>query len=322
MKIYTGEELLGGEFTEPPKLIDKFLAKEQKVILLGDAKIGKSILSQQIAFAVTAGGKFLDEFDVLEKSDVLYVQAEGDMNETMSRCKMMAKEMPMDKGRLRWMYTSMLPMDRDDSVSNFIKHVKETAGTFAPKLIIIDPLYMMASTGSLSDDSVAIKIVTSLQVIKDHFGATILVNHHEHRPRRDEMGRAIHEGDGSIFGSFVWRANMDHVIRISKAGEQIRDINCDTQRSGKIIKNFKLELCQPDPLYFDIYVERATDREKEILRGLRRGEKKEKELEEDCEMPRSTAFRILRRLRNKKLVEHDPNSGAYSITNEGRKQIG
>ena len=247
---YTLKEIMENEIEETPPHIPGILWKQDNVVILGDAKIGKSLLSLQLALSLTSGERFLDQYEVLQPNKVLYVQAEGKMYETFSRVKKMIKEVPFQKDNLIWLYLPAIPMDREDSCQQLLKEI----GDFKPNIIFFDPLYMMATTGSLKDDDVAIKIVSNLNQIKNHFEATIILNHHQHRTKRDMKGATIEEGDDSIFGSFVWRAWPDHVMQFQKGkgGKFDRKLTCDTQRSGNVVEEMKLQLTQPDPLFFEV----------------------------------------------------------------------
>ena len=112
--VYTLDELIDSTIEETPVLIAGLLYEQDNLIVLGDAKIGKSLLSMQMAFSLTAGEHFLDNFPVKRPCKVAYIQAEGKMFETFSRTKKMTKEVPHKRGNLIWVYLPMVPMDRPE----------------------------------------------------------------------------------------------------------------------------------------------------------------------------------------------------------------
>ena len=298
---YTLEEIMENEIEETPPHIPGILWKQDNVIILGDAKIGKSLLSLQLALSLTSGKKFLDSYEVLQQNKVLYVQAEGKMYETFSRVKKITKEVDHVRGNLIWLYLPAIPMDKEDSCEKLLKEI----GDFTPDIIFFDPLYMMASTGSLKDDDVAIRIVANLNKIKTHFGATIILNHHQHRTKRDNHGSKIEEGDESIFGSFVWRAWPDHVMMFQKGrgGKHERKLTCETQRSGNVVEEMKLQLLQPDPVLFEI-IDSNTTSSNDVLKYI---ENKKEVGEEDLKekfrnVGEATLLRALRKLRLERKV--------------------
>jgi len=169
-KLYSLDEILDSDIEEPPALIPNLLYEMDNVIILGDAKIGKSLFTMQLSLSLTAGDTFLDTLDVVKPCKVLYVQAEGKMYETYSRTKKMVKEVPYKRGNMLWAYLPLIPMDQPTSAASFI----QLAGEFKPDVIIFDPLYKLASSGSLIQDDVANRIITNLDQIKYHFDATII----------------------------------------------------------------------------------------------------------------------------------------------------
>jgi len=310
-KFYTLSELLDSKITEPPSLVPTLLYEQDNVIILGDAKIGKSLFSMQLALSLTAGEYFLDTLKVTKPCKVLYVQAEGKMFETYPRTKRMAKEVPYKRGNLLWGYLPLIPMDKPDSAKQFI----QLLGDFRPDVIFFDPLYKLASTGSLVQDDVAIRIINSLDQIKYHYDATIIINHHEHRVKRKETGEIIDEGDNSIFGSFVWRAWPDSVLLLQKVRKQVGvlKLSCDTQRSASVVKELRLVLEQPDPLYFEI-LEDIGSTEHMLVKLI---EKQHPihwtKLVDITGLAKSTIHKALRRLRRAKKIKQLDEPGLYEV---------
>lgn len=251
--------MLEAVFDEPPFLIKKLLWEKDNVIVLGDAKTGKSLWTLQIACALTSGEDFLDEYKVSRKCNVLYVQAEGKMYESCARLKNMQRGVPSDPSLLRWLHVPHLPMDRPDSADRFKALVEENFGDFIPDVIIFDPLYMMVSTGSLKEDDVSRNVTANFNIVKTIYNCAIILNHHQHRPKKKKNSSAdIDEGDQSIFGSFVWRAWPDHILQWKKKNDVQRVLTCDTQRSGNVVNNVNIIFNQPNPLYFELDEDNKT----------------------------------------------------------------
>lgn len=257
-KIYSLGELIDNEYEEPPVIVEDLIWKGQNVLIIADAKVGKSVLLQQLALAISSGTPFLDKFEVPLQQKVLYVQAEGTIYETSSRIKRMVKEVDHDRNKLKWYYTPTLPMDREDSVEKFVDRVAQTVDEdgkpFKPDVIIFDPLYPMATTGSLTADDVGTRIVNNLNSLKDYYDSTNILIHHQHRSKRNDRGETIHEGDDAYFGSYVFKAWPDTMLHMAKkkgkGSEFKRTLSCGTQRSGKTSSSIELEMIQPDPLLF------------------------------------------------------------------------
>lgn len=230
-------------------LIDRILWERQVVIMLAKEKIGKSILSLQMACALSSGTAFLGEYEVPSPMDILYVQAESTMHETIERMKSMTKIVPWDPKRFHIYYPPSLDLDTELGYNKLlqlieIKHIR-------PKVIFMDPLYMCMSN-SITDEKTARVMCKNIRRLQVRYDCAILVDHHEHRQKMDQSGYLIEEGDNSIMGSFVWKAFANHIIRIKKKKDGLRLFSCETQRSSKVIKDMELKL-NSDPLAFEIH---------------------------------------------------------------------
>jgi len=301
-KGYTGQEMLNAEFTDPPSLIPGWLWEGDNVIILGAPKASKSILTMQMGNALTKGDNWLEEYDVIKPCNVLYIQAEGKMSETISRYKKMIKVVNHDPKRLRWLYLPHLPMDKEKSAEGLIGLIMKEFGTWTPNVIIFDPLYMLA-TGSLKDDDVAGSIVQNINKVKLHYEATVIINHHEHRSKFDKDHKVVHEGDNSIFGSFVWQAWPDQIIRITYDSKKTRTIRCNTQRSGEVVRNCKLYFNEPNPLFFEIN-EDTTESQHLVFKII---EKKKiitvEDIKDIIDLSDSTIYKCLRGLIDDKKIK-------------------
>jgi len=313
---WTGDELLNSKFKEPPALIPGFIWKGDNIIILGDAKAGKSLFTLQLNNNLTSGTKFLDQFPVTEICNVLSVQAEGKMFDTIARYKRMSLEIPGNPSNLRWLYLPHVPMDRETSALDFIHIVKEEFGDWIPQVIIFDPLYMLRSKGSLANDEVAGDITANLNKIKEYYnGVTIIINHHEHRKKLNtDKWSYFDEGDNSIFGSFIWRAWPDHIIHFIKENDKNRKVTCNTQRTGSVIKDLKLYFNEPDPLFFEI--QEDTTQSEHIIHKLieKQGQVTIKNIVEllPLDYSESTIYKSLRRLCLRKVIRRE-GRGQYVV---------
>jgi len=120
-----------------------------------------------------------------------------------------------------------------------------------PDIIILDPVYF-ALDGDLSDNKAVRSFLGSIHIIKQMFNCAILWVHHTHKIKLGKHNIVIDEGDEATFGSKFFKAYPDHTILFSyDKRRELRTLTCNTQRSGDIMTNIKLNLVQPDPLYFE-----------------------------------------------------------------------
>jgi RecA-family ATPase len=253
--ILTGTELMVLPSQPDNYIIQGLVWKGDVVIVLASEKAGKTILGLQMACSLTAGGHFLGEYEVPDACKVLYIQAEGSREETTLRLKAMNQE-----GALEWnpanfyhMFPSSISLDTQEGYDHVVDCIYKTE--FHPDVIFIDPLYM-AMQGDLIDNKASRLFCRNIRKLKELFNATIIINHHKRRPQKDKNGKYMDSGDDEIMGSFVWKAFPSHILTLHKKSNNLRTLNCTTQRSGNVISNLVLELVEPDPLYFKINYEK------------------------------------------------------------------
>jgi len=249
--IYTGTELLRLNIEPDKYLLDGFIWEKDVVMMLGDAKVGKSLFSLQLACALTTGENFLNEYEVPEACDVLYIQTEGKVEATKERIESMVKNdlVSFNSDRFHLYFQPFIQLNSTEGFNEVVTHLE--AKNIRPKVIFIDPLYMSMG-GDLSDNVAARLFCGSVRQLIEIYAAAVVINHHEHVAKRDMKGDVISEGDRAIMGSFVWRAFPDHVIAMRKAPDGYRMLSCSTQRGSRVIQNMKLELVSEDALYYRI----------------------------------------------------------------------
>ncbi len=250
--IYSGTELMKLKDDPDNYLIEGLLWERNTVFILAKEKVGKSILSLQMACSLSCGEAFLGEYEIPEPMEILYIQAESTQHETIQRLKAMTGE-----GGVNWnpdnfhlLAIHSLALDKDSGYDDLVDMIDKKG--LKPKVIFLDPLYM-SMEGSLVDDLAARDASRNIRRLGETYSAAVVVDHHEHRPKKDIKGRLIDEGDNSIMGSFVWKAFPNHIIHLRLRPDNMRTLSCGTQRSSRVIENMVLEMTQPTPLMYKIH---------------------------------------------------------------------
>lgn len=245
---YTGDEVFTKEFKQKDYLIDQILHERDSVILAGKPKTGKSILLFQLICALTSGQNFLEHFKVKRKCKVLYIQLEGTMEDSQLRFQSMTEALEMDNDNFMLLYSHPLALNDPDTTEKLIKSIETRMG--AVDVIIIDPIYF-AINGSLSDDNIVRQFTGQVRVLQDHFGAACILTHHFKKARRDQKGNILTTDDDDVFGSVFFQAWITHQFLFDidrTSGTRI--LQCNIQRSGRIIEKLNLALVEPEPLMF------------------------------------------------------------------------
>ena len=265
---YTGKELLELNLTKRDWLVEKLIREKDSIILVGDAKAGKSLLKQQLCCSLTSQHPFLDKFHILRPCNVVDIQLEGELEDTQDRYKRILESIDFEPSRYHLIFERPMELAHILHLNHLIERIERLFKGEKPDIIFIDPVYF-AFSGGLSDDVTVRAFLGNIRVLKDRFSCTICLVHHTHKLRINyRTGEILDEGDEAMFGSTFFRAFTDHVLLfVYDRKNNIRIMSCTTQRSGEIAEQTKLRLIQPKPLYFE-EIEKEPTREAIVLHWI------------------------------------------------------
>jgi hypothetical protein len=251
--VYEGQTFL--DLKLPPRawMVENIIREKDSVILVGNEKSGKSLFIFQLMAALTSGQAFLDHYKIEKNYKVVYIQLEGELNDSQDRMKRMIKTQELHPENFLLMFFPPLEMHGNTYRIKLQETIQTKWGKDKkPDLVIFDPLYF-CFTGSLSDDELVRKFIGNLRSFKEVLDCAIILVHHTHKQKWTSDGFMIDEGDEALFGSKFFKAWADHILMfIYDKKKDIRILSCSTQRSGNIVKECVLKLIEPDPLYFEI----------------------------------------------------------------------
>jgi len=308
-RIYSGHELMKKEF--PPKewLIEGLIFKGDSVLLVGDAKSGKSLLIQDAICAMSSGGVFLKKYQCHSPQKICYVQLEGELSDTQSRMKRLSAETELNLDNFFCYYARPMQLQDTNEAWKFIEEVH--ASCAKPDVIVIDCLYQ-AFKGSLKDDEVIREFIGNIRLIKAFFGCTIIVLHHMRKPTLDkDTQKIIDSGDDATFGSAFLKAWPDHLLMLKhQKNSDVRKLTCTTQRSGEIEADVDLVLVQPDPLFWrtldevpkGIVYDKAKESVVSYINATANNAARAKDIQDKCSIPRTTFYAIEKMLRAEKKI--------------------
>ena len=249
---YHGQAFLDLELPKREWLVEGLIRELDSVILCGNEKSGKSLFIFQLIHALTSGQDFLDHYKVTRNYRIVYIQLEGELNDSQDRMKRMMKTQELHPENFLLMFYPPLEMQDNTYRIGLQKTILDKWAGEKPDLIIFDPLYF-CFTGSLSDDKVVRQFIGNLRSFKEVLDCAIILVHHTHKTKWTTDGFMIDEGDEALFGSKFFKAWADHILMfIYDKKRDLRVLSCNTQRSGSIVRECVLKLIEPDPLYFEI----------------------------------------------------------------------
>ena len=311
--FYTADELFEKQFESKEYLIDQFLHQKDCVILAGKPKTGKSVLLFQMICALTSGEPFLGEFEVKKKCKVLYVQLEGSLNDSQDRFKRMTQQLALDNERFSIMFSPPLPLNDGATMRGLIEKIKENMADV--DVIIIDPIYF-AMSGSLSDDESVRNFTGQLRILQDTFNCAIILAHHFKKARRDQAGNICVTDDDDVFGSVFFQAWITHqfLFDIDKVSKT-RILQCNVQRSGKIMEKLNLKMIEPEPLYFQVINEFPTKGKclREFFKANPNKKFKWSEIQKLTNMKKTTFYRESSQLIIEGVIDRENLDGEYSF---------
>lgn len=252
-RVHEGERLLEVSDHDEHPIVEEFLYEKDYAILTAKEKIGKSLLSLQLACSLSCGKPFLGALRVPKPVRVWYFSTEGKDDDTKRRLIRMTKKIPFDKDNMKIICSAGICFNTTWG-ENEIKRLLSSYENKLPKVIILDPLYT-AIQGSLKDDHIVNGFTRFIRRLADWCNCAIVVIHHARRPITLKDGSLLDRGDEEMFGSTFLRASVDHLFYMGKVtNTEHIFLKCDTQRSGRIIDTMELVLHgkeDPDPIWWE-----------------------------------------------------------------------
>lgn len=272
VRMYRGDALLMLSEDKAKPLIEDMLYENDYIMLVGDPKTNKSILSMQMACALTTGNSFLGVFDVPEAVNVWYFATEGKDEDNKDRLVRMSNKVGIDSDRFTLFCSVSLTFNGPHSRQH-IQAIYQENKEHLPSVIIIDSIYA-GFVGSLTKDEDVIRFHRNIRWLAEQCGAAVILVHHLRKDQMDMRGNVVKKTDSATYGSVYFMGSVDHCFMITawepKDDEdkdkckKDRYLRCDTQRSGHISSGIRLRLHEPDPLYLDI-VSKHEHEKKELL---------------------------------------------------------
>ena len=297
---------------ERPLLIPGVLTAGDKIVVVAAPKVGKSLLAQQLAQCLVGGHSFLGFKPVNGEHRVLYVAAEGDVDELQARTRAMASVLPVPPDRL-WYWP--VPSQPLNTQSGFEK-LMEFGGYVEPALTVLDPMYALMR-GSMKEDAEVSALMRGVNRYQYETGSAVVLIHHTHRPVKAEGGGYIDEGDESYFGSFVVKAWPRALWVMTEDGKNTRHVKlaCRVQRSrASQIGTRSLTLAEPDPLVFVDRVDNLNASQIAVLAALSVAPHTQAALAERLERSLAVISECLSALRNQgRIVEDGAWPARYTI---------
>lgn len=240
-------------FPQPNWLVEEIWTRGAFGFLAGESKTYKSLLGMDLAISIATGTSFLNTFRIPAQAPVLLWQEENDeglVQERIRRIELARGLHYRSNGYNLDLHGTTYPLflgnrhaiDLNNPID--LKYLVRGIHKHNPKLVILDPLYMMIPTLDERESAAMMPTMRNLAKIQTQLKVSIMVVHHYHKPQQGTKGgRPMHRLSGTgIFGrrydSAIWveaQSSPAHTVRIASS-----------HRSKIDGKEFKVTFDMPD----------------------------------------------------------------------------
>lgn len=213
-------KFMGSEVAQKLWAVEGIWSDEAHGFIAGEPKTFKSFIATDLAVAVASGSPFLGQFEVPAEGPVIMIQEENtpgmmkDRLEKIAAARGLLGEVDGDEvvlpDRLPIFMANNAGLDLTDE--DCIAQLDELIGDIKPKLVVLDPLYMMIPGINESNQAELTPILRSLLTLKQKHDTGLLIVHHYNKPRDNEDR---HPGN-RLSGSGVLYRWFESVIYLEK----------------------------------------------------------------------------------------------------------
>lgn len=223
------------EWTFPPRhfLVDQWFYESDVMMLIGKEGIGKSTLDFQFLSALVTTQPFLGEFAVSHPTTNIYVQLEGDKQETHRRLKAVESAVGFTWSNFRFVFQAFQDLQTPAGQQHFRACLDPV---IVPGAVVhLDPFYALFP-GSGSDDGVIKPVLGFLRTYKEEHNLSLVINHHIRKATfNPKAGQWLEEGAEDALGSRLILAFVDSFFLLTATEHGLRKITSSKGRKGGYI---------------------------------------------------------------------------------------
>ncbi|MBU2052532.1 AAA family ATPase [Patescibacteria group bacterium] len=240
-KLVTGqslnEDIANLKITRKP-IIEELIYERDIFLLAADAGAGKSIFATLLCGCLSTNRPFLGLTIPMQKR-VLYIQMEGDYEESIERMRYMQSEgdIIIDGDWILWCEEKTLNVMDEGSVGGFLKKIHDTK--FIPEVVIIDPIYKLCHKDISSGDA-ALAVIRFSDYLYNKWNCTNILIHHNLKDSYAQDGQKVRRDDAYYGHSFI-KNHVRTSYAMKVTGENTRDLVRMKGRGSDTRKTLHLE---------------------------------------------------------------------------------
>jgi hypothetical protein len=214
--------LMAREPVKPEWLIEGIWSDKAHGIIAGEEKTFKSLIALDLAVSVASGTKFLNYFEVPNKTQghVIYIQEENQEGFVRDRLEKITISRNLN-GKAFFRGSTLMvtpPLSLPMSLMNnggfeinnpeHMEQLEDHVAEHHTKLVVLDPLYLMMPGIDENSSSDMVKVLGPLLRLKQEYGCGVLILHHYKKQDRQSpmFGETARIAGSSAFGR--WYESM------------------------------------------------------------------------------------------------------------------
>ena len=215
-------------------IVESFLYEGSSLMISSQPSVGKSVLAVEAGYEISMGLPLFGALKVTKPTRVWYIQMERSENESLERLQLMRGTNPAP--------LSNLFIDIELQALNFLnpahlEYVIERGKQIEPGLIIIDPLYGIAT--GLSKDEIGSNVAKMFTILKKKLGCALWINHHTVKNTHEIVEGKKIEKDDPFYGAQWLKAHIT-ASYLAIQGEDGVILTCKKDSHSLLLKQIKL----------------------------------------------------------------------------------
>lgn len=184
-------------------IVDEFIFERDIFLFSGDSGIGKSSIILQIAYEMASCPTVLEHLKVHKNVKVLYLQLEGDYEESIERLRGLTTCSGMEVNTDNFCIYELKNFECADKEQRERLVDFFADFNFKPEVVVIDPIYKL-TTKDISKPEGAIAIVEFSDFIQTKWDCSNILVHHNTKNTFDIIGgKKVQKGDSYYGHSFL-----------------------------------------------------------------------------------------------------------------------
>jgi hypothetical protein len=251
-RLVTLGDIFRMEVELPPPVIDGLLDDRDSLLISGSSGLGKSLITLEIAIAVTSGKKLFGRFEVCQSGPVLLVQSENTLKATKTRLNALLasasnpNSLELYKRAIDHISTPMIGKDIRHSGdlldAKFTTWLQKKLFDIGAKLLVLDPLISYHKMNE-NDNVVMRTALDRLTALTSEVGAAVIVVHHHGKAQYGGMNQA--RGATAIVD---WARGILTLNRVARQDRLL--VKCEHTKHGNFPKEKTLLLEVDGPRIF------------------------------------------------------------------------